>query len=294
MNNANDPFELRLKSVAPSPPTEGLRNRIEQDLKTTIPLRWKIGVTVVMTSIAAAIVLMITLNPGATPDPEPNPSFANSPDDSMLVLTFPIAEDDLGPVAGNWNPYLLQYLIPQADVIVYGKVERGTKTTVEFTVHDVLRGKLQTLRIDASQEKWAFGGCGPELAQWPLGDFCCVYLKYDKEKKVYRFIDSGVPIQELPYHGVLEIEMLREVIRVWDAEFAGKSQQQQKDHYASLGEREQLIFDIVTGGYLDDHTEKLRRLNTIGVAADQTSTTMPVDTDLSGVREIELSEQHTR
>lgn len=234
-----------------------------------------------ITSMAAAIVLMFTLNTGTltTPTPELANKDGKGADAKQLVLTFPIAEEPEAPVAGNWDPYMLRYLVPHADVVLYGKVTKGDKKAeVKFTVHEVLRGKLATLKIDATQTRWRFGGCGPELARWPVGEFCCVYLNYDAKKKTYKFIESGVPIQTLPYKQTLGVDHLREIISVWDAEFAGKTEEQQKKHRETLKEREQLVFDLLTSNY-KDHYAHIKKLKEMG-GKKKAGKSKPVDADV--------------
>lgn len=234
-----------------------------------------------ITSMAAAIILIASMNtnPTNTDKTDPgtkanDPRFANDDSDAGIklirVLTFPIdKKGETKPVLGNWDPYLLRYLVPHADMILYGTVKEGEKNAqgepqVTFTVIEVLRGKLKPLKLDTTQERWRFGGCGPELAHWPVGQACLVYLKYDKKKKLYRFIETGVPIQKMPYMKILDINHLREIIKVWDAEFAGKTKEEQVKHRATLNKRKQLIFDVVNSAYRE-HAADIKALEAMGV-----------------------------
>lgn len=297
MNDFDDPFESNLKSVTPASTSTDLRSRIENDLKPKSPLRWKLGVAAMMTATAAAIVLMISLNTGNTNIDAPDIANLKQPNkdsdagiNRITVLTFPVAKkDESVPKHGNWDPYLLRYLIPHADVILYGTVQKGGKDTeVKLTVNEVLRGNLKTLKIDATQERWRFGGCGPELAQWPLGKHCCVYLKYDKKKKTYQFIETGVPIQALPYQKMLDINHLREIIRVWDTEFAGKTEEQQQAIRSKLNVRKQLIFDIVRSSY-KDHAADIKKLKAMGDQGKEAPAKKPFEVEVidSGVKKQE-------
>ena len=61
-----------------------------------------------------------------------------------------------------------------------------------------------------------------------------------------------------------------------DAGYAGKTEEQQKKHRATMNERGQLIFDVVTSAY-KDHYANIKKLRAMGVKKKKAPAGKPVD-----------------
>lgn len=67
----------------------------------------------------------------------------------------------------------------------------------------------------------------------------------------------------------MKLDVLRQVIDIWYAEFADKDLPQRKAHYATLGKREQLVYDMVNLGPMDgDLAALLQEFESLGKKQD--------------------------
>ncbi|MFT7641932.1 MAG: hypothetical protein ACI9G1_003683 [Pirellulaceae bacterium] len=168
------------------------------------------------------------------------------------VVTFLIegpASSDAGPEAGNFDPVRFSYLVPLPDIIVYGKVESVRNEKVKFRIREMLRGEAEKIKVDTSKREEV--GCVPSVINWPVGQECCLFLELDPETKLYRPVYYGAGVQQMPYQGIVDIDALREIIRVWDLEYQKLPFDQAEEKFKTAGEREKLVFSIVRGNYYD-------------------------------------------
>jgi hypothetical protein len=158
------------------------------------------------------------------------------------VITFHLGTSNEEPASTNYDFGRLESLLPQADLILYGKVESATPTTVDFELRRVLRGNASGLRLDTvvSSKRSAaqLHGCISDL-HWPVGQTCCLFLREGS------LVNYGDGIQVMPYGGAVDIEVMSKIVKVWDDHLRGLDLDTLQADLDKRPEQQRLIIQIV-------------------------------------------------
>ena len=210
-------------------------------------LSWALTLGVAILLVAVPIWWLSNRNPAPLPISPDGEIVRNGTDKDEVTFLVEPAEN---VPQGNFDPNVLSLLMPKADVILYGKVVKVGPKRVKFRVKETLRGDLKNDKVDSSRGPDV--GCVPAVIVWPEGKDCLIFLRRDPSTKVVRPVLYGAGVQPLPYLGMIDIAGIREIVRVWELEFAGLDYEEAETHAKTVDQHKRLIYNIVRRQYYRD------------------------------------------
>jgi len=170
-------------------------------------------------------------------------SFGSRPDQGEpRKVTFELGVIPGPPVSTNYDFGRLESLIPQTGLIIYGKVNKASATSVNFEILKTLRGDPSNLKLNAvaSQKRTGanLNGCISDM-HWPVGKTCCLFIRNNA------LVNYGNGIQQMPYYGEVDVDELTKIVNTWDKHFKGQDINELRKNLGKMTKEQRLVMQIV-------------------------------------------------